>query len=53
MQQSNFLERNEISDNLEIETNDSVEIAEVREFTDYGDGTGSTLVQVNRLPEME
>ena len=42
-----------LNSGLMIETNDFVEIAEVREFTDYGDGSGSTLVQVNRLPEME
>lgn len=42
-----------LNSGLMIEANDFVEIAEVREFTNYGDGSGSTLVQVNRLPEME
>lgn len=42
-----------LNNGLMIEANDFVEIGEVREFTDYGDGSGSTLVQVNRLPEME
>lgn len=38
---------------LMAEVWDNTRIVELREFTDYGDGSGSTLVQVNRLPEME
>jgi len=38
-----------LENGLMVEVWDNTRIVELREFTDYGDGSGSTLVQVNRL----